>query len=302
MNGQMIIAEVEVPSESSSYVFDRFNQNELDRLMRQGRATWDDEVKFLRWAGLRTGDRVLDVGCGPGVISGLIADLVGPEGMVTGVDISDELLATGQILNRDRVTFVRGSVYELGPFCGQFDFAYVRLLFQHLSRPLDAMAQVLATLRPGGRACVLDSDEAVFGIHPQPPGLARLLSETQELQRQRGGDRFVGGRLAYYMKAAGFKEVEPRIFVMTPDSMGRKQFLDTTLSWRPLLYPDGARQQAQEEMECIYRHAEEFMVSGYSGSFVVRGRVPLPTEGANAHLRPTQPEKKNGELETCKNK
>lgn len=302
MKGQVIIAGVEVPSESSSYAFDRFNQNELDRLMRQGRATWDDEVEFLRWAGLRTGDRVLDVGCGPGVISGLIADFVGPEGMVTGIDISDELLATGQILNRDRVTFIKGSVYELGTFRGQFDFAYVRLLFQHLSRPLDAMAQVLAILRPGGRACVLDSDEAVLGIHPQPPGLARLVSETQELQRQRGGDRFVGGRLAYYMKAAGFKEVEPRIFVMTPDSMGRKQFLDTTLSWRPLLYPNGARQQAQEEMERIYRHAEEFMVSGYSGSFVVRGCAPLPAEGANAQLRPTHTRGKNGELETCKNK
>lgn len=277
MNGQVTMGGVEVPCESSSYAFDRFNQNELDRLMRQGRATWDDEVEFLRWAGLRTGDRVLDVGCGPGVISGLIAEFVGPEGMVTGVDISDELLATGQVLNRDRVTFVRESVYDLGTFRGQFDFAYVRLLFQHLSRPLDAMAQVFATLRPGGRACVLDSDEAVFAIYPQPPGLARLVSETQELQRQRGGDRFVGGKLAYYMKAAGFKEVAPRVFMMTPDSMGRKQFLDTVLSWRPLLYPDVARQQAQAEMERIYRHADEFMVSGHNGSFVVRGRVPLST-------------------------
>jgi ubiquinone/menaquinone biosynthesis C-methylase UbiE len=241
MNGQVTTVGGDSPIESGSYSFERFNKYELERLMCQGRATWDDEVELLRWAGLRTGDRVLDVGCGPGVISGLIAEFVGPEGTVTGVDISDELLATGRALNSDRVSFYRGSAYELGAFCGQFDFAYVRLLFQHLSRPSDAMDQILATLRPGGRVCVLDSDESVFGIHPQPPGLARLVSETQELQQQRGGDRFVGGKLAYYMKDAGFNEVEPRILVMTPDSMGRKQFLDTVLSWRPLLYPDGTR-------------------------------------------------------------
>lgn len=257
---------------SGSYIFEQFNQQELDRLMHQGRATWADELKFLQWAGLRAGDRVLDVGCGPGVISSLIAEYVGPKGAVTGVDISEELLATGRALSRNQVTFTQGSVYDLGAFRGQFDFVYARLVFQHLSKPAEAMAQIHSALYPNGRVCVLDSDEGLFGIYPEPPGLAKLLGDTQQLQQQRGGDRFIGGKLAYIMKTAGFLDVTPRVFLMTPDSIGRKQFLDTILSWRALLYSEGARKAAAKNVQMIYQQADKCMLSGHNGSFVVRGR------------------------------
>src|SRR5215470_10438781 len=73
----------------------------------------DDEVARYRWmaaraqlserelweqAGIRPGARVADVGCGPGAVLTLLAQIVGPEGSVTGVDANEEALAAARAM------------------------------------------------------------------------------------------------------------------------------------------------------------------------------------------------------------
>lgn len=60
-----------------SYDARKFPQKEIDRLVRQGSATWQQEREILLWGGLKRGANVLDLGCGPGVISSLLAKEVG---------------------------------------------------------------------------------------------------------------------------------------------------------------------------------------------------------------------------------
>lgn len=258
-----------------SYDFRRFTREELDRLVTQGSATWAQERELLVWAGLKVDDEVLDLGCGPGVISGLIADYVGTGGKVTGIDINEELLATARQLNGDRVTYKTGSVYDLSPFAGRFDFVYVRLVLQHVERPEEALIQALQCLKPGGRICLLDSDESILAIHPAPPDLDRLLAETQLLQQIRGGDRFVGGKLAYYLSRAGAIDIDTRLLLITPQTVGAESFLDSVLAWRPLLYPEPYRQPSNSRVQEIYATARKTMLSGHNGSFVVHGRRSL---------------------------
>ena len=69
------------------------SQQELDRLVFQGRFIGDLTAHVLRLAGLGSGMRVLDVGCGAGDVSFLAASLVGPDGFVFGVDKSPEAVA-----------------------------------------------------------------------------------------------------------------------------------------------------------------------------------------------------------------
>lgn len=260
--------------DSGSYRFDEFDDTEYRRLMRQGAATWEHEHRFLRWAGLRPGLAVADIGCGPGVISRLMADAVGPAGQVHGIDASDRLLDTARRIAAPNAVFHDGSVYDLSAHRGRYDFAYARLLFQHLARPAEAMAELFSILRPGGRILILDSDESVFALHPEPPGLRTYIEETQARQRGCGGDRFVGGKLGGYMRAAGFEDVEPRMFVMTPEMMGRDTFLDVVLKFRPMLFPAARRAEAAATMERLYATARDTMVYGHNGSFVVRGVKP----------------------------
>lgn len=261
--------------ERGSYDFGRFAESELSRLVAQGSATWPQERALLEWAGLRSGQRVLDVGCGPGVISGHLATVAGSSGSVVGVDINNELLSVARQLNGDRVEHVCASIYDLSRFAMSFDFVYVRLVFQHVAQPDDAMRQVLSTLKPGGYACVFDSDETMFGIYPPHPEMYRVLADTQRFQQQRGGDRFVGGKLAFYMRSAGFESVEPRVFLSTPELTGLESFLDAALTWRPLLYPEDNRGEATRLVEAISEHAMRTMISGHNGAFVVKGMKPM---------------------------
>ncbi|CRI67042.1 putative Methyltransferase [Thiocapsa sp. KS1] len=268
--------------QSGSYAFGEFDDTEYQRLIKQGSATWSFEREFLEWAGLKTGDRVADVACGPGVISRLMAEYVGDDGFVTGIDISNELLETAEAIKRENSAFERGSVYDLSDHREQYDFVYARLLFQHLERPWDAMRQIFSILKPGGRICVLDSDESVFGIFPPHGDLSSLIRESQALQAQRGGDRFVGGKLGYLLRGSGFEKVAPRIFVMTPENMGRDTFLDVVLKFRPQLFPAAVREEATERMQAIYDHALEHMTYGHNGSFVVKAVRPVPGPATRA--------------------
>lgn len=261
--------------QSGSYSFAEFDNTEYQRLIKQGSATWSFEQNYLQWAGLKPGDKVIDIGCGPGVISKLLAEFVGKEGHVTGVDISENLLGTAEAIKADNSTFHQRTVYDLSEHKSKYDFAYVRLLFQHLEMPDEAMKQIFSTLKPSGRVCILDSDENVFGIFPPHEKLWDLVRESQALQAQRGGDRFVGGKLCYLLKRAGFDDVVPRIFVMTPENMGRVTFLDIVLKFRPQLFPADRKAQATVLMEEVYAHALDNMICGHNGSFVVRATKPL---------------------------
>src|SRR5688572_25368686 len=81
-----------MPDSTNSYILGHANE-ELERLIGQSRFLGDLTEHFLRLAGLQSGMRVLDVGCGAGDLSFLAASLVGPTGHVTGIDRSPDSVA-----------------------------------------------------------------------------------------------------------------------------------------------------------------------------------------------------------------
>jgi SAM-dependent methyltransferase len=69
------------------------SEDELKRLIDQARFFGDLTAQVLHLAGLGPGMRVLDVGCGAGDVSFLAASIVGPQGVVIGVDKSPEAVS-----------------------------------------------------------------------------------------------------------------------------------------------------------------------------------------------------------------
>jgi SAM-dependent methyltransferase len=65
---------------------------EIQRLKNQGDMLRPITERLLRSAGIDVGVRVLDLGCGAGEVSMLVAELVGPAGFVVGIDRSQEVL------------------------------------------------------------------------------------------------------------------------------------------------------------------------------------------------------------------
>ena len=103
--------------------------------------------------GLLPGQRVVDLGCGPGRTTLELAARVGPGGQVVGVDISAEMLARGREraarLGAGNVEFVHADaqVHDFGR--ARFDAAYSRFGVMFFSDPVAAFANVRRALRPG---------------------------------------------------------------------------------------------------------------------------------------------------------
>jgi ubiquinone/menaquinone biosynthesis C-methylase UbiE len=130
---------------------------------------------------LQPGQRVLDVGCGPGVDTIALAVLVGASGSVDGVDADPTLVAEAE--RRASVAGLHGRVQHhvadalALPFDAQtFDAVRSERLFQHLSDPRAALAEMLRVTRPGGWIVVLDTDYSSFTVDSEQTDLERRLA------------------------------------------------------------------------------------------------------------------------------
>jgi SAM-dependent methyltransferase len=157
---------------------------------------------------LEPGMRVLDVGCGPGTITLGLAEAVLPGGACVGVDLepSQVALARATAAGAGNVAFEVASIYAL-PFADEtFDAVFSHALFEHLARPLDALAELRRVLRHGGVAGVCSSDWGGAVIEPRTDDVETALRCHLRLRRKAGGDPYTGGRLPALVESAGFAD------------------------------------------------------------------------------------------------
>jgi ubiquinone/menaquinone biosynthesis C-methylase UbiE len=136
-----------------------------------GRFVRRSDGAILARAGVGPGDRVLDVGTGPGYLALAASRLVGPEGRAVGIDASPEMIDRARMLAaRDgaRAEYEVASAEALPFEDGSFDVAVSRLVLHHLPGDLKlrALREVRRVLRPGGRLLVTDmASHAAIGVH-----------------------------------------------------------------------------------------------------------------------------------------
>jgi SAM-dependent methyltransferase len=113
-------------------------------------------------AGLKKGMKVADFGCGVGLVTRMLAEMVGPSGSATGIDLSGAQLEQARALcKKERLTnthFVEASAYNTGLERGSFDLVYCRFLLLHLTDPAACLREMRDLLRPGGVLVVEDGD------------------------------------------------------------------------------------------------------------------------------------------------
>jgi len=104
------------------------------------------------------GDRVLDIGCGFGDTSRTLADLVGSEGSVLGVDAAERFIdlasAEAAEAGARNVKFEVADV-EARKFDERFDYAFGRFGTMFFANPVAALRNVREALEPGGRLCMV---------------------------------------------------------------------------------------------------------------------------------------------------
>ncbi|GAA4538182.1 methyltransferase domain-containing protein [Pseudonocardia xishanensis] len=106
------------------------------------------------------GERILDVGSGPGFLLAQLAEAVGSGGAVRGLDPSPSMnaVATARCAALPQVEVVQGGAERL-PFAdGEFDAVVSTQVYEYVADIAGAFAEVARVLRPGGRVLVLDTD------------------------------------------------------------------------------------------------------------------------------------------------
>jgi SAM-dependent methyltransferase len=156
---------------------------------------------------LKPGDRLLDVGMGPGTITLDLARRVG-DGRVTGIDSAEAaVLATRRLAAEEEVanlTAEVGNVYALGYPDQIFDVAHAHQVLQHLSDPVTALGEMRRVVRPGGLVAARDADYAAMTWYPADPRLDRWLELYHQVARAAGGEPDAGRRLRHWALQAGF--------------------------------------------------------------------------------------------------
>ncbi|MDQ1517106.1 MAG: arsenite methyltransferase [Actinomycetota bacterium] len=156
--------------------------------------------------GAAPGERILDVGCGPGFYERELLDEVGEQGSIVAVDASPDMLALARRRcdGQGNVSFLDGTATALPVDDGDFDAALCVQVMEYVADPSAALAEMHRALRPGGRVLVWDVDWATVWWHSDDPDrMRRVLTGWDEHLVHPSLPHTLGAQL----RAAGFSDV-----------------------------------------------------------------------------------------------
>jgi arsenite methyltransferase len=174
--------------------------------------------------GARPGDRILDVGCGPGFYVTELLDAVGSEGSVAGLDISPDMLAVAakRAEGHDSVKFYEAAATSLPVPDASFDRAVCVQVLEYVRDVPTALREMHRALRPGGRVLVWDVDWATMSWYAIDRHRMRRVLAAWDRHLTHP---FLPRALAPQLRSAGFDDVrmEAHAFATTellPDAYG----------------------------------------------------------------------------------
>jgi ubiquinone/menaquinone biosynthesis C-methylase UbiE len=154
-------------------------------------------TEWMDALGLGTGDRMLDIGAGPGFVSFALAERVGPTGLVYAVDPSADALAYLERLQSERgvaqIERVAADAATLDPSNIRAGSALITMVLHHADDPLGVLRTVARCLPP-------DAPVVIGEFHPEgpctsgPPREHRIAPETIEGWCKQTGLAVVGYR------------------------------------------------------------------------------------------------------------
>ena len=229
---------------ASGYVLGH-TPRETERLQQQAQKTNPATQRFFAAAGVTTGMKVLDVGCGAGDTSLLVASLVGPDGCVVGIDSNPEILLTARQRAKEaklsNVSFVAGDLHDVA-LDNDFDAAVGRLILVHVAKQAQALQAIAGHLRPGGIVAFQEVDfsiHASLASHEATPVLYRQwVNWLVELFRRIGSPHHLSIALSEAFLEAGLPLPEMQLdglVIYGPDWGGYDYLAETLRSILPVL-------------------------------------------------------------------
>ena len=164
---------------NATYTLGR-TSHETTRLIEQSRIYGESTARFCKRAGITSGMCVLEIGSGAGDVALTLAELVGPEGQVVGVDVNAAILNTARQRAADagmhNVEFIAGDARTLD-FPDKFDAIVGRFVLMYMADPAEVFAKLVTYLQPGGIAAFQEPEYTLYPalLHPDTPLMNQLI-------------------------------------------------------------------------------------------------------------------------------
>jgi SAM-dependent methyltransferase len=229
---------------------------------------------FTQRLAVTPGMTVIEVGCGTGAYTRLIASLLAGQGAAIGIDTQPAMLAQAYELAKQEgwgevVTFAVGQPEKLPVPDACADRVFCNSLLWRQADPIAALREMRRALRPGGRLIAAEPDGGlIHSYHPDRPRLAELEQRFQE-SYARGArardqhDYDIGRRLPALFLSAGLVAVRayPRLFVSAGCDLGddpKAGLVERLAEYQAALQAlrdDSAEAQAQREQRAARARA-----------------------------------------------
>ena len=219
--------------------------------------------------GAGPGERILDVGCGPGFYVAELLEEVGPDGSVVGIDRSPQMLAIAARRTdaRENVAFHEADATSLPVEPEDIDAAVSVQVLEYVPDLAAALAEIHRALRPGGRAVLWDVDWSTLSWHSEDPErMGRALKAWDAHLAHPALPRTLAAELGL----AGFHDVrvDAHAFAsaeLDPETYGAAllPLIEDYLAGREEIGPDEAAAWAAEQRELGRRGGFFFAVTQF---------------------------------------
>ncbi len=127
----------------------------------------NQRIKTLEAMALRAGDRIVDAGCGTGLLIQGMVSIVGDSGQIVGIDFSNDMLdiARSRFEAVDNVTLQQGSIADLPLDSDSFNAASCTQTLLYVDDVEKAVSELYRVLKPGGRIAILETDWRGLILH-----------------------------------------------------------------------------------------------------------------------------------------
>jgi SAM-dependent methyltransferase len=192
--------------------------------------------ELIAFAGIATGDRVLDVGCGTGSMALALAERPEPAAIV-GIDIAAPYIAYASARSTDpRLTFFTADAVALELQAGSFDRCFSLLALNFMSNPARALDSMRRVTRCGGivAAAVWDFPGGLVYQRIFWDTAAALDPEADLARARHFSSRLIGpGGLVGAFEGAGLRSVKPASLTI------RMEYIDFSDYWEPIANAQG---------------------------------------------------------------
>lgn len=177
--------------------------------------------------------RVADFGCGPGLLTNWVAEQVGPEGYVVGVDSSAEFIAharsrASSLKQSGEVRFIHSDVHATALPPGEFDIVFCRFLLVHLQRPLDCLGEMKRLLKPGGWLVTEEFELSSGFTEPHSREYQQMLQSMFRIGLAMHVDYDLGPKLPGLLRKLGFERLQIHVQQPTYVQGEEKRFWEYT--------------------------------------------------------------------------